>query len=127
MINRWTGIGRLVKDPENRYTPNGVSVTTFTVAINRPYKNAQGEKEADFIPVVTWRGLADNCAKYLAKGLQVAVSGRLQVRSYEDNSGKKRYVTEVIADEVQFLEWGDTDNQDAPTGFTPVDNNDLPF
>lgn len=133
MINRWTGIGRLVKDPENRYTPNGVSVTTFTIAINRQYTNAQGKKEADFIPIVTWRGLADNCAKYLLKGRLVAVTGRIQTRSYETQEGDKRYITEIVADEVQFLESAkekqkEESQGDLPEGFLPADDDeDLPF
>lgn len=133
MINRWTGIGRLVKDPENRYTPNGVSVTTFTIAINRQYTNAQGKKEADFMPIVTWRGLADNCAKYLLKGRLVAVTGRIQTRSYETQEGDKRYITEIVADEVQFLESAkekqkEESQGDLPEGFLPADDDeDLPF
>lgn len=133
MINRWTGIGRLVKNPENRYTPNGISVTTFTIAINRQYTNTQGKKEADFIPIVTWRGLADNCAKYLLKGRLVAVTGRIQTRSYETQEGDRRYITEIVADEVQFLESAkekqkEESQGDLPEGFLPADDNeDLPF
>ncbi|MFM1653508.1 single-stranded DNA-binding protein [Brevibacillus sp. B_LB10_24] len=103
MLNRVILIGNLTRDPELRYTPNGVAVTTFTLAINRPYSNQSGEREADFINVVAWRQLADLCANYLRKGRQAAVEGRLQTRSYDNKEGKKVYVTEVVAENVQFL------------------------
>lgn len=96
-------IGRLTRDPELRYTPSGVAVTQFTLACDRQV--AQGkDKEADFIPIVTWRGLAENCANYLRKGKLAAAEGRLQVRNYINSEGKKVYITEVIADNVRFLE-----------------------
>ncbi|GKU77162.1 single-stranded DNA-binding protein [Paenibacillus sp. L3-i20] len=104
MLNRVILIGRLTKDPELRYTPAGVAVTQFTLAVDRPFSSGQGEKEADFIPVVTWRQLAETCANYLRKGRLTAVEGRIQVRNYENNEGKRVYVTEVIADNVRFLE-----------------------
>ncbi|MBH5319329.1 single-stranded DNA-binding protein [Paenibacillus sp. GSMTC-2017] len=104
MLNRVILIGRLTKDPELRYTPAGVAVTQFTLAVDRPFTSGQGEKEADFIPVVTWRQLAETCANYLRKGRLTAVEGRIQVRNYENNEGKRVYVTEVIADNVRFLE-----------------------
>jgi single-strand DNA-binding protein len=97
-------IGRLTRDPELRYTPQGVAVTQFTLAVDRPFSNNQNEREADFIPVVTWRQLAETCANYLRKGRLTAVEGRIQVRNYDNNEGKKVYVTEVIADNVRFLE-----------------------
>jgi len=103
MLNRVILIGNLTRDPELRYTPNGVAVTTFTLAINRPFSNQNGEREADFINVVAWRQLADLCANYLRKGRQAAVEGRLQTRSYDNKEGKKVYVTEVVAENVQFL------------------------
>ncbi|WP_232698024.1 single-stranded DNA-binding protein [Brevibacillus daliensis] len=103
MLNRVILIGNLTKDPELRYTPNGVAVTTFTLAINRPYSGANGDKETDFINIVAWRQLADLCANYLRKGRKAAVEGRLQTRSYDNKEGKKVYVTEVVADNVQFL------------------------
>lgn len=103
MLNRVILIGNLTRDPELRYTPNGVAVTTFTLAVNRPYTNQSGEREADFINVVAWRQLADLCANYLRKGRQAAVEGRLQTRSYENKEGRKVYVTEVVAENVQFL------------------------
>jgi len=103
-MNRIILIGRLTKDPELRYTPNGVAVTTFTLAVDRPFSNNQGEREADFINIVTWRGLAETCANYLKKGRLTAVEGRLQIRNYENNEGKKVYVSEVVSDNVRFLE-----------------------
>lgn len=103
MINRVVLVGRLTRDPELRYTPSGVAVTTFTLAVNRTYSNAQGEREADFINIVAWRQLAELCANYLKKGSQAGLEGRLQTRSYDDRDGKRRYVTEVVADNVQFL------------------------
>lgn len=104
MLNRVILIGRLTKDPELRYTPSGVAVTQFTLAVDRPFTSQGGEREADFIPVVTWRQLAETCANYLRKGRLTAVEGRIQVRNYENNEGKRVYVTEVIADNVRFLE-----------------------
>ncbi|MFX3643497.1 MAG: single-stranded DNA-binding protein [Candidatus Pristimantibacillus sp.] len=104
MLNRVILIGRLTRDPELRYTPAGVAVTQFTLAVDRPFTSQGGEKEADFIPVVTWRQLAETCANYLRKGRLAAIEGRIQVRNYENNEGKRVYVTEVIADNVRFLE-----------------------
>ncbi|MGE5422695.1 MAG: single-stranded DNA-binding protein [Ignavibacteriales bacterium] len=106
MLNRVILIGRLTKDPELRYTPNGVGVCTFTLAVNRSFTNQGGERTADFIDIVTWRNLAENCANYLGKGRLVAVEGRLQVRSYETQDGQKRKAVEVVADTVKFLERG---------------------
>jgi single-strand DNA-binding protein len=103
-LNRVILIGRLTKDPELRYTPAGVAVTQFTLAVDRPFTSQGGEREADFIPVVTWRQLAETCANYLRKGRLTAVEGRIQVRNYENNEGRRVYVTEVIADNVRFLE-----------------------
>jgi single-strand DNA-binding protein len=110
MLNRVILIGRLTKDPEMRYTPAGVAVTQFTLAVDRPFTSGQGEREADFIPIVTWRQLAETCANYLRKGRLTAVEGRIQVRNYENNEGKRVYVTEVIADNVRFLESGNRDS-----------------
>lgn len=104
MLNRIVLIGRLTRDPELRYTPNGVAVATFTLAVDRQFTNSQGERETDFINIVTWRGLAENCANYLKKGRLAAADGRLQIRNYENNEGKKVYVSEVVADNVRFLE-----------------------
>lgn len=109
MLNRVILIGRLTRDPELRYTPSGVAVTQFTLAVDRPFTSQGGEREADFIPVVTWRQLAETCANYLRKGRLTAVEGRIQVRNYENNEGKRVYVTEVIADNVRFLESANRD------------------
>jgi single-strand DNA-binding protein len=106
MLNRVILIGRLTRDPELRYTPNGVAVATFALAVDRPFTSNQGEREADFINIVTWRGLAENCANYLKKGRLAAVDGRLQIRNYDNNEGKRVYVTEVVAENVRFLESG---------------------
>lgn len=104
MINRVILVGRLTKDPEYRQTPNGVSVATFTLAVNRPFTNSQGEREADFINVVVFRKQAENVSKYLSKGSLAGVDGRIQSRNYENNEGRRVFVTEVVADNVQFLE-----------------------
>ncbi|MCA1032290.1 single-stranded DNA-binding protein [Bacillus timonensis] len=104
MMNRVVLVGRLTKDPELRYTPSGVAVATFTLAVNRTYTNQQGEREADFINCVIWRRPAENVANYLKKGSLAGVDGRLQTRSYEGQDGKRVYVTEVVAESVQFLE-----------------------
>ena len=105
MLNRVILIGRLTKDPELRYTPAGVAVTQFTLAVDRPFTSGGSkEREADFINIVTWRQLAETCANYLRKGRLTAVEGRIQVRNYDNNEGKRVYVTEVIADNVRFLE-----------------------
>lgn len=104
MLNRVVLVGRLTKDPEFRTTPNGVSVATFTLAVNRTFTNAQEEREADFINCVTFRKQADNVNNYLSKGSLVGVDGRVQSRSYENQEGKRVFVTEVVCDSVQFLE-----------------------
>lgn len=103
MINRAILLGRLTKDPELRYTSSGIAVTTFTLAIDRRSSNQQGERETDFIPIVAWRQLGELCANYLKKGQQAAVEGRIQVRNYDNKEGRKVYVTEIVADNVQFL------------------------
>lgn len=102
-MNKAIIIGNLTRDPEVRTTASGVSVCTFTVAVNRRFANQQGAREADYINVVTWRQLADLCGRYLAKGRKCAVVGSIQTRTYDAQDGSKRYATEVIADEVEFL------------------------
>jgi len=104
MLNRVVLVGRLTRDPELRYTPNGVAVAQFTLAVNRPFTNQQGEREADFINCVVWRRQAENVANYLKKGSLAGVDGRLQTRSYDGQDGRRVYVTEVVAESVQFLE-----------------------
>ena len=103
-LNQVVLIGNLTRDPELRYTPDGTPVTSFTIAVNRPFVNRQGEREADFVPIVVWRKRAETCSEYLMKGSQVAVEGRLQVRNYEDKDGIRKWVTEVVARRVDFLQ-----------------------
>jgi single-strand DNA-binding protein len=112
LLNRVILIGRLTKDPELRYTPTGVAVTQFTLAVDRPFTPQGGEREADFLNIVTWRQLAETCANYLRKGRLTAVEGRIQVRNYENNEGKRVYVTEIIADNVRFLESAGSGNRE---------------
>jgi single-strand DNA-binding protein len=104
MINRVVLVGRLTKDPELRYTPNGVAVANFTLAVNRPFKGEDGEQKADFISIVVWRRAAENVANFVSKGSLVGIDGRLQTGSYDNTEGKRVYITEVVADSVQFLE-----------------------
>ena len=111
MMNRSILVGRLTKDPELRFTPNGVAVSTFTLAVNRAFSN-NGEREADFINCVVWRKVAENAANYLKKGSLAGVDGRIQTRHYDGQDGKRVYVTEVIAESVQFLEPRNSDTGD---------------
>ena len=129
-------IGRLTRDPDLRYTPgNGKAVATFTVAVNRPVKNKEGHYEADFIRVQVWGALAENCTKYLVKGQQAGVKGRLQTRSYDNSQGAKQYITEIVAESVDFLgkpegyEGTNGSQPEIPGGYEPVsfDDDDIPF
>lgn len=105
MLNEVVLIGRLVRSPEITFLKDGgTAVANFTIAVDRPYKSDDGEKEADFIPIVVWRKQAESCANYLNKGSLVAVTGRLQIRSYENKEGEKRKVAEIVADNVRFLD-----------------------
>jgi len=97
-------IGRLTRDVDMKYTPNGVALSTFTLAVNRPFKNENGEYDADFIRVQVWRKRAENVANYCKKGSKVSVSGRIQTSSFEGQDGKKVYMTEVVADSIGFLD-----------------------
>lgn len=132
-MNRFFGIGRLTKEPELKSTASGLSVCRFTIAIDRRFK--QEGQQADFIPIVTWRGQADNCAKYLHKGSQVGIVGSIQTGSYDDKNGNKIYTTEVNAEEVQFLSKGTNEAENniktAHEMFdgqmTPVEAEDFPF
>ena len=145
-MNKCIFIGNLTRDPEFQTTGSGVSLCRFSIAVNRNYSNSNGEREADFINVVTWRGLADNCNKYLSKGRKVCVVGQLQTRSYDDKDGNKRYATEIVAEDVEFINAGGnnggevaersggyTPRQSAPektrkvSELEPVDTDDLPF
>ncbi|HGO3509506.1 TPA: single-stranded DNA-binding protein [Staphylococcus aureus] len=139
MLNRTVLVGRLTKDPELRSTPNGVNVGTFILAVNRTFTNAQGEREADFINVVVFKKQAENVKNYLSKGSLAGVDGRLQTRSYDNKEGRRVFVTEVVADSVQFLEPKNNNKQNnqqhngqTQTGNNPFDNteedfSDLPF
>jgi single-strand DNA-binding protein len=125
MMNRVVLVGRLTKDPDLRYTPNGVPVATFTLAVNRPFSNQQGERESDFINCVVWRKPAENVANFLKKGSLAGVDGRLQTRNYEGQDGKRVYVTEVQAESVQFLEPKGEKKQDDPAPQTRISEDPL--
>ena len=132
MYNRIVLVGRLTADPEMRYTQNGLPVVNFTLAVNRSFNNKDGEKETDFIDIVAWRGLAETCTNYLKKGYMVVAEGRLQIRSYEDSQGIRRKVSEVISDNVRFLDRGKDSNKpiNQSQNIDSVNNNDfseLPF
>ena len=102
-MNKVFLIGHLVKDPEVRYTSSNIPVASFTLAVNRNFINQNGEKEVDFINIVAWKKQAENIHKYCFKGSKVAIDGRLQTRTYEDQNGQKRYVTEVVSENIEFL------------------------
>ena len=122
--------GHIARDPEARTTQSGISQSTFTVAVQRRMRNAQGQHDADFLTVVAWRQTADCCNQYLSKGRKVAVTGSVQTRSYTAQDGSKRYVTEIIADHVETLDKREDkprDEQPDPSQFTEVDEDELPF
>lgn len=132
-MNNVVLIGRLCADPELRYTPSGVATCSFRLAVDKGLpKNkkqemeSKGQPTADFINIVVWGKLGENCANYLAKGRLVAIQGRIQSRSWETENGR-RYITEVVANQVQFLEWGK--NNGIPDGFVEVDSEseNVPF
>ena len=102
-MNKVFLIGRLTRDPELRYTGNNTAVASFSLAVQRNFTNQAGEREADFFNISVWRKQAENVKNYLSQGSQVAIEGRLQTRSYDDANGQKRYVTEVVADNVEFI------------------------
>ncbi len=141
-MNKASLIGRLTRDPELRTTSTGRNVCQFSIAVNRTFTNASGEREADFINCVVWDKQAENLAKYQKKGNQIAVEGRIQTRNYDDKDGKKVYVTEVIAEEAYFADskregeanspfggnsGASFDANTAPNDFTQVTDDDLPF
>jgi len=123
-VNKVILVGRLTRDPEVKNTTTGKAVATFTLAVDRRFKNKDGQKEADFVPIVVWGKQAEFAGQYLSKGSQIGVSGRLQVRSYDAQDGQRRYVTEVVADEINFLS---SSRKDSTTGFqqasAPQSNN----
>lgn len=139
-MNKITLIGNLTHDPEVRSTPNGVTVCTFTIAVNRRFAQQGGERVTDFFRINAWRQLGENCARYLAKGRKVAVVGELQARTYEGKDGATRMSLDVSADEVEFLTPRSQDegsgytaprqNNAAPqdlAGFTDIQSDDIPF
>lgn len=111
MLNSTCLVGRLTKDPELRYTPNNQAVATFSLAVNRNFKSQNGEREADFINCVIWRQQAENLANWCKKGALIGITGRIQTRSYENQQGQRVYVTEVVADNFQLLEFNKQNNQ----------------
>lgn len=133
-MNKFICIGRLTKDPHLSTTSGGVSMAKFSVAVDRKYRNEAGERETDFFNITAWRGLAENIAKYQQKGSKVCVVGELQNSSWEAEDGTKRYSTEIVASECEFLDSkkdyehqvaeGDGERQDLSS---PVDDGDLPF
>lgn len=127
-MNNVTMIGRLVADPDLRYTQSSIACSNFRIAVNRKYKDKDGENVADFHNVVVWRTQAENVKKYCSKGSQVCVTGELQNRSYDDKDGIKRYVSEIIADRVVFLDNKNNNNQEeAPVEEVPEDAPSDPF
>ena len=137
MLNQITIMGRMVKDPELRHTNSGLAVASFTLAVDRDFKNDSGEKETDFIDCVAWRGTAEFVDKYFSKGSMAVVSGRLQIRSYTDKDGNKRKAAEIVANNVYFADskktaqnvtGGTTDAFTGGSDIVPIeDNDDLPF
>ena len=137
MLNRVVLVGRLVKDPDLRYTQSGKAVANFTIAVNKPFTNQNGEREADFINCVIWNKPAENLANFMSKGQMIGVDGNLQTRSYDGQDGKRVFVTEVLAGSVQFLESKKNTKQEAvdyprtapQAQNEPIDisDDDLPF
>ncbi len=135
-MNKVILIGNLTKDPELATTNSGISVCRFTLAVTRNFANAEGEREADFLDIIVWRGQAENCHKYLRKGSKCAVVGSIQKRSYDAQDGTKRYVTEIIAETVEFLNSRNSNGGDSQekvedkkevAELEPIDDDTLPF
>lgn len=136
-MNKVFLVGNLTKDPELTTTTNGISVCRFTLAVSRRYVGASGERETDFLNIVVWRGQAENCHKYLKKGSKCGVVGSLQTRSYDAQDGSKRYVTEVVADEVEFISTNraqdgvgrevSEETVEDVAELKPIDDDSLPF
>ena len=127
-MNKVILIGRMTKDPELKFTPGtGTAVATFTLAVNRRFKK-EGQPEADFIPIVVWGKQAESTANYMSKGKLLSVAGRVETKSYEAKDGGRRFVTEVVADEVSFLEYGNKSQGQGNNDYTQVDDGeDMPF
>jgi single-strand DNA-binding protein len=136
-MNKVFLIGNLTRDPELSETPSGIAVCRFAIAVSRDYANSDGSRETDFFNITVWRGRAENCGKYLKKGSKVAVVGSLQTRSYEDKDGVKRNVTDIVANEVEFLspKGAVGEDEEAPVvsskrerpQLEAIDDNQLPF
>ena len=126
-MNKIMLIGRLTKDPELRYTQSGSAVASFTLAVNRRFANQNGEREADFINCVAWQKSAEFVANYFKKGQQMALEGRLQVRSYDDNDGNRNWVTEVVAEQIEFCGGKGSDEKKLFGEEVVFDGSDLPF
>ena len=131
-MNKCILIGNLTKDPELTTTSNGVAVCRFSIAVSRRYANSDGERETDFLNIVVWRSLGENCHKFLKKGSKVGVVGNIQSRSYDATDGTKRYVTEIVAEEVEFLSTKTQDEAGRPaqaevSKLQPIDDDGLPF
>ncbi|WP_339252679.1 single-stranded DNA-binding protein [Sporosarcina sp. FSL W8-0480] len=127
MINRVVLVGRLTKDPELKYTQGGVAVTRFTLAVNRTFSNQQGEREADFINCVTWRKQAENTANFLRKGSLAGIEGRIQTSSFDGQDGKRVFMTEVVADSVQFLEPRSANSERSGAAYGGAPRNEQPY
>ena len=132
-MNKCILVGKLARDPELTTTSNGVAVCRFSIAVSRRYANSDGERETDFLNIVVWRNLGENCHKFLKKGSKVGIVGNIQSRSYDATDGTKRYVTEIVAEEVEFLSTKSQDG-DAPktsneqvAKLQPIDDDGLPF
>lgn len=133
-MNKVILIGNLARDPELATTNSGISVCRFPLAVPRNFSNSEGERETDFLNIIVWRGQAENCHKYLKKGSKCAVVGSVQTRSYDAQDGTKRYVTEIVAESVEFLSSRNSgDNQEKVedkkevTELEPIDDDSLPF
>lgn len=138
MINNVVLAGRLVRDPELRYTPSNQAVATFSLAVNRNFKSQNGEREADFINCVIWRQQAENLANWAKKGALIAITGQIRTRNYEGRQGQRVYVTEVVADNFQLLEFNKQNNQGQSQEYSQpdfgrqaepfsIDDDSLPF
>ena len=126
MINNVVLVGRMTRDAELRYTPQNQAVATFTLAVNRPFKNQNGEREADFINCVIWRQAAENLANWCKKGALVGITGNIQTRNYENQQGQRVYVTEVLANNFQLLE-SRSQQQSSNNNSMDISDEDLPF
>ena len=129
MLNRIILMGRLTRDPELRHTQNGTAVASFTLAVDRQFKDANGDRQADFIDIVAWRQTGEFAAKYFTKGRMAVVEGRLQIRDWQDRDGNKRRSAEVVADNVYFGDSRSSEKEVSPQEFVELDEDDseLPF